>query len=771
MLVKYEDGDQEDLTWEEVFCRPHKTRVAELPHRAESVLRQCGFESPVKKGPLPKRKRPLTPAAASQPERERKPLKGSIRSDQGGSQAGPSRQQPATPSQPLSTPGGQRRSTGNRRKKHPMSLTRKKRRLQEQEDQAEAASPVDGSDDSSAPRLAVDFGSPSSDAGGARPAAADSEDDEELRRFDERRREINKGKRKASGVDTEWAAAECARRAAGGAAEPSGQSPDSSGTAFPAAALTAAALDDDETESPPRQPRTRITRNGPAAGSRAMRPQPPLPTPTQWTQPSGPQRPSASQHPPASQSQPALDLDPEEIRFPGPPLEPDTENGIGYAGQIAKIHCENFMCHEHFEMDFGPNIVFISGTNGSGKTAVMNAIQVCMGATARETGRASSATAFVRTGCPAAVAAVTIWNTGDDAFHPQLYGQQITVQRRITASGSSTWKLSDQDGRKVGPGNKDQVDELLNHLSIEANNPAVCMGQDTCRQFASETSGKKKYDLFMQATHQDSTLINMAKADEDYAGIVEKVKAYRASTEVQEKELREVERSIEALQEVEPLKQLERNLQLTLTWQHVYDKQKAGDAYQQKLEVQLPERMAQLQADVEHQRTLVQTKQSEKAEQEAVLERITPQVREVTLRQGLLRDAVRSTGQAVRTKRRIAEQAEGELAQERAAVDEFAAEAQTAEAEYESTTQRAQREYDQQLAQARTAREVAAAEDSTQRQQLREADVALEGAQRAVQQTQREAAAASRTVTEQQRELANLRARQGALQSKSFAWR
>lgn len=75
------------------------------------------------------------------------------------------------------------------------------------------------------------------------------------------------------------------------------------------------------------------------------------------------------------------------------------------------------------------------------------------------------------------------------------------------------------------------------------------------------------------------------------------------------------------------------------------------------------------------------------APQEAALERITPQVREVTLRQGLLRDAVRSAVQAVRTKRRTAEQADGELAQERAAVDEFAAEARTAEAEYESTTQ------------------------------------------------------------------------------------
>jgi hypothetical protein len=38
---------------------------------------------------------------------------------------------------------------------------------------------------------------------------------------------------------------------------------------------------------------------------------------------------------------------------------------------------------------------------------------------------------------------------GDDAFQPHTYGRTVTVQRRITASGSSTWKLSDQDGRKV----------------------------------------------------------------------------------------------------------------------------------------------------------------------------------------------------------------------------------------------------------------------------------------------------------------------------------
>jgi hypothetical protein len=37
--------------------------------------------------------------------------------------------------------------------------------------------------------------------------------------------------------------------------------------------------------------------------------------------------------------------------------------------------------------------------------------------------------------------------------------------------------------------------------------------------------------LHLQATHQDQSIQNIAKADEDYAGIVEKVQLYRASAE------------------------------------------------------------------------------------------------------------------------------------------------------------------------------------------------------------------------------------------------
>ena len=39
-------------------------------------------------------------------------------------------------------------------------------------------------------------------------------------------------------------------------------------------------------------------------------------------------------------------------------------------------------------MEFGPHVTFISGTNGSGKSAVLQALQFCLGLQAKKTGRA-----------------------------------------------------------------------------------------------------------------------------------------------------------------------------------------------------------------------------------------------------------------------------------------------------------------------------------------------------------------------------------------------
>lgn len=59
------------------------------------------------------------------------------------------------------------------------------------------------------------------------------------------------------------------------------------------------------------------------------------------------------------------------------------------AGVIKKLQLTNFMCHGNFEIEFNPRINFISGANGSGKSAIQTAIAIGLGGQASKTNRSS----------------------------------------------------------------------------------------------------------------------------------------------------------------------------------------------------------------------------------------------------------------------------------------------------------------------------------------------------------------------------------------------
>lgn len=46
------------------------------------------------------------------------------------------------------------------------------------------------------------------------------------------------------------------------------------------------------------------------------------------------------------------------------------------AGILTRVSCENFMCHHRLSLDLGPHANFITGKNGSGKSAILAALQV-----------------------------------------------------------------------------------------------------------------------------------------------------------------------------------------------------------------------------------------------------------------------------------------------------------------------------------------------------------------------------------------------------------
>lgn len=76
----------------------------------------------------------------------------------------------------------------------------------------------------------------------------------------------------------------------------------------------------------------------------------------------------------------------------------DEPNVPAEHGILERVECYNFMCHDHFCIELGPLINFIVGKNGSGKSAVLTAITLCLGGKASATNRGQSLRSFIKEG-------------------------------------------------------------------------------------------------------------------------------------------------------------------------------------------------------------------------------------------------------------------------------------------------------------------------------------------------------------------------------------
>lgn len=74
------------------------------------------------------------------------------------------------------------------------------------------------------------------------------------------------------------------------------------------------------------------------------------------------------------------------------------DNAAADNGILESVSCSNFMCHGYLEVALGPLINFIIGHNGSGKSAVLTAITICLGGKATATNRGQSLKSFIKEG-------------------------------------------------------------------------------------------------------------------------------------------------------------------------------------------------------------------------------------------------------------------------------------------------------------------------------------------------------------------------------------
>ena len=189
----------------------------------------------------------------------------------------------------------------------------------------------------------------------------------------------------------------------------------------------------------------------------------------------------------------------------------DAREGGVCAGYIRKLTLRNFMNHDHFELELGPQMNFIVGRNGSGKSAVLTGLLVGLGAKAMDTNRGLSVRSLIKDGRSTASVVVELGNEGLDAYEPETYGAVILVERKFTRDGTNTYTLRSEHGAVVMH-KKRVLDDILQKFNIVVNNPLAFLSQDKAREFIASSTERSRFAYFSEGTNIQSIIQNYQDA-------------------------------------------------------------------------------------------------------------------------------------------------------------------------------------------------------------------------------------------------------------------
>ncbi|KAI0061628.1 P-loop containing nucleoside triphosphate hydrolase protein [Artomyces pyxidatus] len=191
------------------------------------------------------------------------------------------------------------------------------------------------------------------------------------------------------------------------------------------------------------------------------------------------------------------------------------QGGVAKFGIIEAVEMHQFMCHKYLTFKFGPQINFIIGHNGSGKSAVLSAITVALGGKATSTGRGNGLKAFIREGQSASEVSIQLKNQGEEAYKHDIYGDSIIITRTFTNQGSSSYKIKSRDGKLIST-KREELSAICDHMNIQVDNPMNVLTQDAARQFLSASHPSDKYKFFLRGTQ-------LSQLSEEYETCLENI--------------------------------------------------------------------------------------------------------------------------------------------------------------------------------------------------------------------------------------------------------
>ncbi|KAH2044329.1 hypothetical protein KXV31_002826 [Aspergillus fumigatus] len=239
-------------------------------------------------------------------------------------------------------------------------------------------------------------------------------------------------------------------------------------------------------------------------------------------------------------------------------------------GILERVECYNFMCHDHFRVELGPLINFIVGKNGSGKSAVLTAITLCLGGKASATSRGQSLKSFIKEGKESATIIVRLKNQGDGAFMPDDYGKSIIIERHFSKNGTSGFKIKAENGRIIST-KKAELDSIIDYFTLQFDNPMNVLSQDMARQFLSTSSPADKYRFFVKG-------VQLEQLDQDYRLIEESADQIEEKLRNREQDIKilrdlkdTADRRLEKSDQQESLRSRIRNVRNQVAWAQLRD--------------------------------------------------------------------------------------------------------------------------------------------------------------------------------------------------------
>ncbi|XP_033215267.1 structural maintenance of chromosomes protein 6 isoform X2 [Belonocnema kinseyi] len=222
-------------------------------------------------------------------------------------------------------------------------------------------------------------------------------------------------------------------------------------------------------------------------------------------------------------------------------------------GKVKRVFMRNFMCHDALEVNLNPNVNFIVGRNGSGKSAILTALTVGLGSKAKVTDRGKSLKDFIKQGRNTASVDITLTNAGTGSYKHDIYGDAITVCRTVGASSSykiKNWRV---------------------------------LNQDVSRSFLVTASPADKYNLFMKATRLDLIGANYKEAHSCNEDSRRRLRATEECLAETEAEMKHLEQNLQMLEKVDEAREQYSNLQIELQWSVAIGEEKSLNSVKQQM--------------------------------------------------------------------------------------------------------------------------------------------------------------------------------------------